>query len=104
MDINVLGRDRTRMEMVGQFVEVRWTPGPLALRQAGQCVYLVRGHENDMLCLELVYCMEDGMHGCDAIYWVNVLAVQYMRVLCEREVHQRIELLEREALDKNPRD
>ncbi|MCO5297100.1 MAG: hypothetical protein M9921_09610 [Fimbriimonadaceae bacterium] len=104
MDINVLDRDRSRMELVGQFVEVRWTPGPLAEHRADQCVYLVRGHENDMLCLELVYRKKDGVHDHDGIFWVNVLAVQYMRVLSDREAQQRVEALEREVMEKHPRD
>lgn len=104
MDVKVLDRDRTRMELVGQFVEVRWTPGPLADHRCDHCVYLVRGHENDMLCLELVYRKEDGVHNHDGIFWVNVLAVQYLRVLSERDALVRIDTLEREVMDRHPKD
>lgn len=105
MELNVLNCERSKLSLVGQFVEVRWTAtNALAKRQCEKCVYLVRGHENDMLCLELVYDAIDGIHRSDSIYWVNVLAVQYLRVLSEREAQRRIEVLEREVLDGHPKD
>jgi hypothetical protein len=105
MELNVLNRDRTKLEMVGQYVEVRWTSAnTLAKRQCEKCVYLVRGHENDMLCLELVYDAIDGIHKHDAVYWVNVLTVQYLRVLTEKEAQHRVEMLEREAMNDLPKD
>lgn len=105
MELNVLERERTKLSLVGQFVEVRWTAtNAMAKRQCERCVYMVRGFENDMLCLELVYDAIDGIHRSDSIYWVNVLAVQYLRVLTEKEAQRRIEFLEREVLDGHPRD
>jgi hypothetical protein len=105
MELNVLNRDRTHLSMVGQFVEVRWTSANvLAKRQCEKCVYMVRGHENDMICLELVYDAIDGLHKHDAVYWVNVLTVQYLRVLSEKEAQHRVEILEREVMGDHPKD
>lgn len=105
MEINVKERDRSRLSFVGSFVEVRWTAtNTLAKRQCEKCVYVVRGLEGDMMCLELVYDAIDGVHKQDALYWVNILSVQYLRVLTEAEAQRRIERLEREALADHPKD
>lgn len=105
MESNVLSIDRSRLDLVGQLVEVRWTAGhPFAKLQSEQCVYAVRGTENDLICLELVYNANDGAHRKDAIYWVNVLAVQYMRVLSAREAQSRVEFFEREFELDRPHD
>lgn len=105
MEFDVTKRDRSPLQMVGALVEVRWTStNVLAKRQCEKCVYLVRGLAGDMICLELVYDAIDGVHMKDAIYWVNILSIQYLRVLTESEAQQRIERLEREALEHHPKD
>ncbi len=105
MEINVLNRDCSRLSLIGSYAEVRWTATHfLAKRQCEQCVYVVRGHENDLLCVELIYDAIDGMHRRDAIYWVPMTAVQYLRTLSEREAHHRIEILEHQAMDDHPKD
>ncbi len=93
------------MDLVGQFVEVRWaTAHAFAKQQCEKCVYVVRGLESDMICLDLVYDAIDGVHRTDAVYWVNVLSVQYLRVLTDREVQHRIEQFELEFGMSHPRD
>lgn len=105
MESNVITVDRAKLELVGQLVEVKWSPShSFAKKQCEQCVYAVRGHENDMICLELVYDAVDGTHSRDAIYWVNVLSVQYLRVLGEREAQSRIAFYEREFQLDRPHD
>jgi hypothetical protein len=105
MESNVVSVDRSRLEFVGQLVEVKWSSShAFAKKQCEQCVYAVRGHENDMICLELVYDAVDGAHGKDAVYWVNVLSVQYLRVLGEREAQSRITFYEREFQLDRPHD
>ncbi|MBX7133044.1 MAG: hypothetical protein K1X67_10245 [Fimbriimonadaceae bacterium] len=105
MEANVLSTDRSRLDLVGQFVEVRWTAThPMAKRQCEKCVYVVRGLESDMICLDLIYDAIDGVHRTGSVYWVNVLSVQYLKVLSERQALQRIEMLEREVALDHPRD
>lgn len=102
---NVAKQDRSPLELVGSFVEVRWTgTNVLAKRQCEKCVYLVRGVVGDMICVELVYDAIDGVHRRDSIYWVSILSVQYLRVLADSEAQRRIERLEREALAEMPKD
>ena len=102
---DVLTIDRSRLDLVGQLVEVRWAVNhPLAKKQCEKCVYSVRGIEYDMICLDLVYDAEDGVHRTDNVHWVNVLAVQYLRVLSEREAKARIASFEREFESSRPRD
>jgi len=105
MECNVLTLERPRLDLIGQFVEVRWAPGHVfAQKQCDRCVYAVRGLENDMICLDLVYDAAEGIHRKDAVYWVNILSVSYLRVLTEREAARRIETLEREVHSELPRD
>ena len=105
METNVLSADRSRLDLVGQFVEVRWAANHvLAKRQCDKCVYVVRGLESDMICLDLIYDAIDGVHRTDSVFWVNVLSVQYLRVLSERHAMQRIETREREVALDHPRD
>jgi len=105
MEVNVLQSDRSRLDLVGQFVEVRWsTSHAFAKKQCDQCVYVVRGLESDMICLDLAYDAIDGVHRTDSVYWVNVLSVQYLRVLSEREVERRVAHFEREFEMSHPRD
>lgn len=105
MESNVLSIDRSRLDLVGQLVEVRWAVGhPFAKKQCEQCVYAVRGIDHDMICLGLVYDACDGIHNSDAVYWVNILAIQYMRVLSERDVKSRIDFFERQFELDRPRD
>ncbi len=81
------------------------TNNKLAARQCEKCVYLVRGAEHGMLCVELVYDAIDGVRRQDAIYWVPLNAIQVLRMLTEKEAELRIERLEREAIDPHaPRD
>lgn len=105
MSTDVLSLDRSKLDLIGQLVEVRWAIAhPFAKKQCEKCVYAVRGLEYDMICLDLVYDAEDGVHRTGSIHWVNVLAVQYLRVLSEREVKTRIESVEREFELAHPRD
>ena len=105
MESNVVSVDRSKLELVGQLVEVKWSANhAFAKKPCEQCVYVVRGMEFDMICLELVYDAVDGTHGRDAVYWVNVLSVQYLRVLGEREARSRIEFYEREFQLDRPHD
>ncbi|HRF60169.1 MAG TPA: hypothetical protein PLH94_09680 [Fimbriimonadaceae bacterium] len=100
-----LSVDRSKMELIGQLVEVRWVPGhPLAKQSSEESIYVVRGFESDMLGLALAYGKAEGSHPSNAVYWVNVLAVQYLRVLTEREAKHRIEQFEREFELSHPRD
>lgn len=93
------------MELIGQLVEVKWTPGhTLGKQHSEECVFVVRGIDSDMLYLALAYGNADDSQNVGAIYWVNVLAVQYLRVLTEREAKHRIERFEREFEMSHPRD
>jgi|GEM_PF-2147408 len=103
--INLSQIDRTTLSLVGSFVEVRWASGNrLARRQCEKCVYVVRGFESGMVCVELVYDAIEGIHAHDAIYWVPVTAVQYLKRLTDTEAERRVQRLEREALGDHPRD
>ena len=105
MEADVQSFKRSKLDLVGSFVEVRWAAGHVfARKQCEQCVYAVRGLEEDMICLELVYDATDGVHRTDSVYWVNVLAVQYLRALTDRDVKTRIEHFEREFVAARPRD
>lgn len=105
MDIDLSSRDRSELQLVGSFVEVRWTSTHnLAKRQCEKCVYFVRGAQGDMVCLELIYDAIDGAHRKDAIYWTHIASVQYLRVLTESEARRRVESLEREVLENMPKD
>ncbi len=105
MEITALREDRTQLSLVGKYVEVKWAPThSLANRLCEQCVYTVRGHEKDLICVHLVYDAVEGMHRNEAIFWVPLTAVQYIRVLSDREAIHRIDLLERLALDNLPKD
>lgn len=106
LNVNTSTLDRSVLSLVGGFAEVTWvTNNKLAARQCEKCVYLVRGAEYGMLCVELVYDAIEGRRRNDAIYWVPTTAVQSMRVLSEKEANRRIETLEREAVDPStPRD
>lgn len=98
-------RDRRPLELVGAYCEVHWaTSNRLAKRQCDKCVYVVRGTNNDMVCLELIYDAIEGEHRKDHIYWVPITAIQYLRVLSEAAAARRIETLEREVLEEHPRD
>lgn len=105
VEINLDARENSRLDLVGSFVEVRWTSTHnLAKRQCQKCVYLVRGAETEMICLELVYDAIDGEHKTDAVFWVPSSAIQYLRMLSTKEATRRIETLERELLAESPRD
>lgn len=104
-ELTLENRDRTALDLIGSYCQVRWTgTNTLAKRQCEKCVYVVRGLEGPMLCLELIYDAIDGVHKHDAIYWVPTDAVQYLHVLAEPVAQRRIEFLEREALHDCPRD
>ncbi len=105
VEIDLDQRECSGLSLVGSFVEVRWTSTHiLAKRQCQKCVYLVRGAEGGMVCVELVYDAIDGEHKKDSIYWVESGAIQYLRVLTKKEASRRIETLEREILADAPRD
>ena len=105
MDMKLEERDRTTLSLVGSYCQVHWTgTNRLAKRQCEKCVYTVRGYEGGMVCLELIYDAIDGVHGKDAIYWVPMDAIQYLRVISEAAAKARIEALERENLEDRPRD
>jgi hypothetical protein len=104
-ELNFPKIDRTPLSLVGSIVEVRWSiANALSKKHCENCLYVVRGIEGDMICLELFYAPTDGAHNHDAIYWVNVLALQYLRSLTDKEAQRRVERLERSALDQLPKD
>ena len=105
MELKISSLDRSELSLVGSFVEVRWTSTHvLSKRQCEKCVYIVRGIQGDMLCLQLIYDAIEGVHRTDALYWANILSVQYLRVLTEKQAQHRIDTLEREALEELPKD
>lgn len=105
LELSLTARDTSPLNLVGAFCEVFWTPGnKLARRQCEKCVYVVRGIENNMVCLELIYDAIEGEHRNDHIYWVPIMAIQYLRVLSETKAQFRIDRLEREAMQGMPRD
>jgi hypothetical protein len=104
-ELNINKVTRTPLSLVGSIVEVRWTiSNPLSKELCEESVYVVRGVESDMICLELLYAQTDGVHNHDMIFWVNILSVQYLRVLGDREAERKIDRLERRALNQLPRD
>ncbi|MCG9895431.1 MAG: hypothetical protein MH204_08155 [Fimbriimonadaceae bacterium] len=103
--ITLAERDKSEISLVGSYVEVYWSAtNRLAKRQCEKCVYMVRGQAPGLVCLELIYDAIDGVHKSDAIYWVGIESVQYMRILSERSAQHRIETLEREHLEHLPKD
>jgi hypothetical protein len=76
----------------------------MAKHQCSKCVYLVRGVEPGLLCVEMVYDAIDGVHRHDSIFWVPVEAIQYLKVLDDKAAQRRVEALEREAFEDLPRD
>lgn len=105
MGYDLSSRDTSELSLVGSFVEVYWTAtSRLAKRQCERCVYVVRGAVEGLVCVELVYDAIDGEHRKDAIYWVPLSNIQYLRVLTRSEAEHRIERLEREALENMPKD
>jgi len=98
-------RHRSRLDLVGSYCEVMWdATNRMAKHQCSKCVYLVRGCEPGLICLEMVYDAIEGIHRYDAIYWVPIEALQYLRVLERKVAERRIETLEREAMQEHPRD
>lgn len=105
MERNALSVDRSKMEIIGQLVEVKWALGHvLGKLHSEECVFVVRGIDSDMLCLALAYGNTEDSRPPGDVYWVNVLAVQYLRVLSDREVAHRIERREHEFEMTHPRD
>ena len=104
-EISLSNVDKTPLSLVGSIVEVMWAPNnKLAARQCEKCVYVVRGLDQGVVCLELVYDAIEGVHRHDAIYWVPLIGIQYMRKLSEKVAEQRIQRLEDEAVSDMPRD
>ena len=104
MTMETLKIDTTPLTLVGSFCEVFWTAtSRLAKRQCEKCVYLVRGKEADMICLELIYDAIDGVHKSEEIHWVPMAAVQYLKVLTPNVAKRRMETLEREVYENLPR-
>ncbi|MBL8086925.1 MAG: hypothetical protein JNM85_02500 [Chthonomonas sp.] len=96
--------EKTALPLVGTLCEISWnSTNRMAKRQCEKCVYVVRGLEGPMLCVELLYDAIDGEHRKDHIYWVPADAVQALRVLTPSKAQYRIETLEREALEDQPR-
>ncbi len=105
LDIELSARDHSPLNLVGSWVEIRWTSThSLAKRQCEKCVYQVRGAAGNLVCVELVYDAIDGVHRKDAIYWTGIESFQYLRVLTEAEAQRRIHALEREVLEHLPKD
>ena len=105
MTMDTLKIDTTPLTLVGSHCEVFWTAtSRMAKRQCEKCVYVVRGKEPDMICLELIYDAIDGVHKSDEIVWVPVSAIQYLKVLTPSVAKRRMETLEREAYENLPRD
>ena len=93
------------LELVGSYCQVNWTATHrLAKRQCDKCVYIVRGKEADMICLELLYDAIDGEHRKDEIHWVPISAVQYLKVLTPAAAKRRMDQLEREVFEDSPKD
>ncbi|MCU0317117.1 MAG: hypothetical protein MUC92_11045 [Fimbriimonadaceae bacterium] len=104
-EISLTEREKHPLDLVGSFVEIYWnSTSRMAKRQCEKCVYLVRGLQPGMVCVELIYDAIEGVHKHESIYWVPIEAVQYMRVLTERRAKHRIETLEREVHQDMPRD
>lgn len=102
--LTLIDRDRSTLSLNGSYCEVNWTSTHrLAKRQCEKCVYLVRGVDNFMICLELIYDAIDGVHKHDSVYWVPASAIQYLRVLSEAAATRRIENLEREVMEEMSR-
>lgn len=98
-------RNKSELHLIGSFCQVHWSSANrLAKRQCEKCVYVVRGVADEMICVELIYDAIDGVHRNDAIYWVPMHAIQYLRVLSEAAAKRRIESLEREVMDEFPKD
>lgn len=105
LKVSLAERDRNQLELMGSYVEVYWcATNRLAKRQCDKCVYLVRGTSPGMICLELVYDAIEGEHRHDAVYWVPVDSIQYLRLLSERAAQHRIDRLEEELAADKPRD
>lgn len=105
MTMPMMNKDRKELELVGTYCEIYWTASNrLAKRQCEKCVYYVRGIENNLVCVELIYDAIEGEHRQDKIYWVPTEAIQYMHVLTEAVAMRRIETLEREAYNDRPLD
>lgn len=93
------------LSLVGSYCQVHWTSTHrLSKRQCEKCVYVVRGKEADMICLELIYDAIDGEHRLDEIHWVPTSAIQYLKVLSLATAKRRIENLEREVFNDVPKD
>lgn len=104
--ISLANVDRSELKLVGSFVQVHWSEEcSLSIRQCEKCVFLVRGLEQGMVCVELIYDAIEGVHCHDAIYWVPLRAIDTMRLLSEKEAERRMNILERQALSADkPRD
>lgn len=103
--MNLSERDKHPLDLVGCYCEIFWSPSNrMSRRQCEKCVYIVRGLANDMVCVELIYDAIEGEHGKDQIYWVPSTAIQYMHVMTESKVKNRIDILEREVFEEMPRD
>lgn len=95
----------TELKLIGSYCQVHWTSTHrLSKRQCEKCVYVVRGKEADMICLELIYDAIEGEHRHDEIHWVPTAAIQYLKVLSPAAAKRRIESLEREVFDDVPKD
>jgi len=105
MESDVLSLHRSKLDLIGQLVEVRWSPDhTFARKQCEKCVYVVRGIEHGMICLDQVYDATEGVHRKEAAHWVPMNSVHYLRVLSEREAKVRIEFFEREFELDRPHD
>lgn len=105
-EVDLSSREKTPLSLVGAFVQVHWVAEcHLAERQCERCVYVVRGLEGGLVCVELIYDAIDGVHRHDAIHWVPVQAISFMRVLTEKEAELRIQRLEKTVFGPDhPRD
>lgn len=98
-------RNSETLNLLGTYCEVFWTStNRMAKRQCEKCVYLVRGINHNMVCLELIYDAIEGMLKRENIYWVPIESVQYLKVLTPLQAQQRIDRLDREVFDSLPRD
>lgn len=105
LNMKLSERETQAVPLVGSFCEIHWTStNRMAKRQCEKCVYLVRGIEGEMLCVELIYDAIEGEHRHDHIYWVPTSAVQTLRLLTLNQAQHRVEILEKQAYEDLPRD
>lgn len=105
MNTEVLRIERSRLDPIGQLVEVHWKSGcAIANNLKDHSLFVVRGFVEGMLLLGLVYDEGTGIHHGETTYFVNCASVDHMRTLTEHEALARIHALENRFAEAHPRD